>query len=139
MSCLPHAAGRLSDGQRRPSLHRAVDRRATWSDRGLAPAHRAASSPGATATRYVPAEGRAGLLVVRNMPPLPAGKAYQLWLVQSGQRDNGGLLQVGQDGSGFLLVKSPRPLHEYEAAGITMEPAGGSPGPTSPRVIGGRF
>lgn len=86
---------------------------------------------------YVPRWGQVALLLVRDMPPLPADKAYQLWLVRSGQRESGGLFRVNRDGSGFLLVKSPRPLQEYEAVGITAEPAGGSPGPTSPRVIGG--
>ncbi len=93
----------------------------------------------ASGVLYAPRWGRVALLVVRDMPPLPADKAYQLWLVRSGQRENGGLFRVNRDGSGFLLVKSPRPLQEYEAVGITAEPAGGSPGPTSPRVIGGRL
>jgi anti-sigma-K factor RskA len=93
----------------------------------------------ASGVLHVPRRGQVALLVVRDMPPLPADKVYQLWLVRSGQRESGGLFRVNRDGSGFLLVKSPRPLQEYEAVGITAEPAGGSPGPTSPRVIGGRL
>jgi hypothetical protein len=36
-----------------------------------------------------------------------------------------------------VLVHAPYPLAAYQRAGITEEPAGGSPGPTSPGVISG--
>jgi RNA polymerase sigma-70 factor (ECF subfamily) len=45
-------------------------------------------------------------------------------------------LKVAGDGYGILLIRSPRLLREYDALGITVEPAGGSPGPTTPRVLG---
>jgi anti-sigma-K factor RskA len=76
-------------------------------------------------------------LLVAGMPQLPPGRVYQLWLVAKGQRQNGGTFTVDAAGSGLLLVRSALPLTAYDAAGVTVEPAGGSPGPTSPRVIGG--
>ena len=76
------------------------------------------------------------VLIVDGLPPLPAGMTYQLWLIHDGQRDNGGLFQVDASGRGTLLIQAPQPLTKYQAVGVTMEPAGGSPGPTSPRVIG---
>jgi anti-sigma-K factor RskA len=85
---------------------------------------------------YAPAEGQVALLCVYDMPALPAGKAYQLWLIRDGTRDNGGVFQVSKDGFGLLVVQPERPLSEYSAVGITVEPAGGSPAPTSPRVLG---
>lgn len=78
------------------------------------------------------------LLVVQDLPPLQAHKTYQLWLVWGDrQRDNGGLFRVDEHGFGMLQITAPRPLATYRAVGITEEPAGGSPGPTSPRLIGG--
>ncbi len=88
--------------------------------------------------RFAP-DGHLGVLQVRELPALPPGKVYQLWLIRDGERDSGGLFQVNEHGEGFLLVKSPRPFREYDAVGVTVEPAGGSPGPTSPRVIGGEL
>ncbi|RJQ80137.1 MAG: anti-sigma factor [Desulfobacteraceae bacterium] len=32
---------------------------------------------------------------------------------------------------------SPRPLNSYRTFGITIEPRGGSPGPTGSKVLGG--
>jgi hypothetical protein len=49
------------------------------------------------------------------------------------------LFTVDASGRGVWVVRSPRPWKEYQAVGATVEPAGGSPGPTSPRVIGGRL
>jgi len=85
---------------------------------------------------YAPTEGQVALLCVYDMPALPADKAYQLWLIQDGKRDSGGVFQVNKDGFGLLVIRPDRPLSEYTALGITVEPASGSPAPTSPRVLG---
>jgi hypothetical protein len=76
------------------------------------------------------------VLVVEHLPPLPPDRVYQLWLVRDNARDNGGIFQVDQHGFGMLGIRAPYPLMTYRAVGITEEPAGGSPGPTSSRLIG---
>jgi anti-sigma-K factor RskA len=86
---------------------------------------------------YTPPGGQMALLCVYKMAALPPGKAYQLWLIRDGQRDSGGVFQVTSDGFGLLVVRPTRPLREYRAVGITVEPGGGSPAPTSPRVLWG--
>ncbi len=78
-------------------------------------------------------------LVVHDLPPLPAGKTYQLWLIRDGQRESGGLFEVEPDGENVIVVRSQQPLANYQAVEVTVEPAGGSPSPTSPRVMGGRL
>jgi anti-sigma-K factor RskA len=85
---------------------------------------------------YAPKAAQPALLCVYGMPALPADKTYQVWLTKDGKRDSGGLFQVSPDGFGLLVLRPERPLSEYSAVGITVEPAGGSPGPTSPRVLG---
>jgi hypothetical protein len=52
------------------------------------------------------------------------------------QRENGGAFRVDEQGFGMISVIAQRPFTAYQRVGITEEPAGGSPGPTSPRVIG---
>jgi hypothetical protein len=79
------------------------------------------------------------VLIVQDLPPLPSDRVYQLWLLRDSTRDNGGIFQVDAQGFGMLLIHAPHPLTDYRAAGITQEPTGGSPGPTSPRLIGGRL
>ncbi len=88
---------------------------------------------------YAPRNGQNALLCVYDMPTLPSDKTYQLWLTQDGKRDSGGLFQVSPAGFGLLVIRAARPLSDYSALGITVEPAGGSPGPTSPRVLGGNL
>jgi anti-sigma-K factor RskA len=77
------------------------------------------------------------VLIVQDLPRLQSDRVYQLWLRRGSTRDNGGIFQVDAQGFGIMLVNTPHPLSEYSLAGITEEPTGGSPGPTTPRVIGG--
>jgi hypothetical protein len=79
------------------------------------------------------------VLVVDYLPPLNVDRVYQLWLIRDGTRDNGGIFRVNEQGFGVLVIHAPYPMATYQATGITEEPAGGSPGPTSPRLIGGRL
>jgi len=77
------------------------------------------------------------VLIVHDLPPLPPDRAYQVWLGWGDrQRDTGGVFRVDAQGFGLLRLTVPRPFTAYQRIGITEEPAGGSPGPTSPRVIG---
>lgn len=98
-----------------------------------------APAPGAEGVVYLHPETNIALLHVYNLPPIPRDKAYQVWLIHNGKRDSGGLFRVNEKGEAVLLIRAPRPLAEYEAIGVTVEPATGSPGPTGPRVIGGKF
>jgi anti-sigma-K factor RskA len=78
------------------------------------------------------------VLIVQDLPPLPPERAYQVWLGWGDrQRDNGGVFRVDEQGFGLMYITAPQPFTTYQRVGITEEPAGGSPGPTSPRVIGG--
>lgn len=94
-------------------------------------------APGATGLIIVSLDGVHGTLVVDRLPELDESHQYQLWLVEDGQRDDGGVFSVSKVGYGSVWVDSPRPLAGYSAFGITIEPAGGSPGPTGEKVLGG--
>ena len=77
------------------------------------------------------------MLIVQDLPPLQQDRAYQLWLGWGDrQRDNGGVFRVDQQGFGVMGLTIPRPFTTYQRVGITEEPASGSPGPTTSRVIG---
>lgn len=97
------------------------------------------AAPGATGVIVVSPDGRHGTLVVSDLPWLDADYQYQLWLIQDEQRTSGGIFSVSEDGYGSLWVNSPEPLLNYPGFGITIEPAGGSPGPTGDRVLGGEL
>lgn len=95
------------------------------------------AAPGATGLIIISLDGRHGTLVVDDLPRLDPERQYQLWLIQDGQRTNGAVFSVSRDGYGSVWVSSPQPLSSYSAFGITIEPAGGSPGPTGDKVLGG--
>jgi anti-sigma-K factor RskA len=78
---------------------------------------------------------RIGTLIADHLEPLGPDQQYQLWLIEDGERLDGGVFDVGDDGYGSLTVRAPEPLDTY-AFGVTVEPAGGSPGPTGPKVLG---
>jgi anti-sigma-K factor RskA len=84
----------------------------------------------------ISSDGRYGTLVVEEMPQLDADHQYQLWLIKDGNRTNGGVFSVGRAGYGYLYVRSPEPLGSYTGFGVTVEPKGGSPGPTGDKVLG---
>ena len=93
-------------------------------------------APEATGIIYISADGRNGTIIVDKLPQLDEAEQYQLWLIADGERTDGGVFSVPADGYQAMLIESPRPLQEYGAFGITVEPAGGSPGPTGDRVLG---
>lgn len=99
--------------------------------------HPTDTAPGASGTLLVFKADGWGMLVVQGLPELAPEREYQLWLIQKGQRTSGGLFSVSSQGEAQLEVRSERSLADYEAFGITIEPRGGSPGPTGKKVLGG--
>mgnify|MGYP000147392737 CR=1 FL=1 len=95
--------------------------------------------PAASGLIVISLDGHHGTLVVDQLPPLAENQQYQLWLIEAeaGQRDNGGVFSVSEEGYGSLWIDSAAPLSNYTGFGITIEPAGGSSGPTGPKVLGG--
>ena len=78
-----------------------------------------------------------GTLVVENAPPLDPGLQYQLWLIRDGKRTSGGVFSVTEEGYAALQIDANQPLKTYPSFGVTVEPYGGSPGPTGQKVMGG--
>lgn len=96
-------------------------------------------APEASGILVISANGKHGTLVVNELPQLDPEQQYQLWLIKDGKRTSGGVFSVGEDGYGSLWVGSKTPLADYSGFGITIEPEGGSPGPTGEKVLGGEL
>ncbi len=96
-------------------------------------------APNATGLLVMSQDGNMGTLVVDSLPALDEAHQYQLWLIKDSQRTSGGVFSVSKDGYGALAISSPQPLKEFAAFGITIEPSGGSPGPTGAKVMGGKL
>jgi anti-sigma-K factor RskA len=69
---------------------------------------------------------------VGGMPELGAGQVYQLWVIEGGEPEPAGLLAPE---SGAVTHTLDRPVAASAVIAITVEPAGGSPQPTSDPVL----
>jgi anti-sigma-K factor RskA len=97
------------------------------------------TAPDATGMVVYTQNGLSGFLVVNNLASLPDSKQYQLWLIKGTDRVSGGVFSVAPDGYHVMEIESPELLTSYDGFGITIEPAGGSSGPTGSKVLGGNF
>ena len=82
-----------------------------------------------------------GLLVTaQDVPAIPAGRVLQLWIVpKKGSPISGGVFRPEANGTVLKLTRPAAPIRmkDIDALTITVEPAGGSPRPTSdPHWVG---
>jgi anti-sigma-K factor RskA len=94
------------------------------------------SAPGAMGIIIYRSGDTSATLIVEDLPELSPARQYQLWLIRDGRRTSGGVFSVSPQGYATLLVSASVSIDSYQAFGITVEPAGGSPGPTGPKVLG---
>lgn len=94
-------------------------------------------APGASARVFMSAK-RGMVLTADNLPALAAGKTYQLWVVTKQAPVSIGVFGVGADGSvtGVMPIGADAALNPVAVA-VTIEPAGGVPAPTGPKVLVG--
>ncbi len=88
---------------------------------------------GATAVVVLSRSVGRAVIETEGMPPAPTGKDYQLWL----QEPDGSMRPAGlmpRDGASSQAVALEGNASEAVGVGITVEPTGGSPQPTSPPV-----
>lgn len=85
-----------------------------------------------TAKLYRDSDGQAALIAA--LPPLPADRVYQAWVINGDTPQSAGLLRTDQAGQGTLLLDG-QPLAQGATIAITNEPAGGSLRPTTPVLL----
>jgi hypothetical protein len=79
---------------------------------------------------------RGVLLLASNLPPAPAGKAYEMWVIPKGQKPvPAGMFQSATDGTALHVLAGPVDLATTAAVAVTLEPEAGVPQPTSTPVI----
>ncbi|MGI8856728.1 MAG: anti-sigma factor, partial [Thermomicrobiales bacterium] len=75
-------------------------------------------------------------MAVWKLPPLPPDRTYQLWFRLDDQTRVGiTTFSVDAKGAAVMRLDVPPMAHAYVQCGITMEPRGGSPQPTGPRIL----
>ncbi|MFV0126238.1 anti-sigma factor domain-containing protein [Streptomyces sp. HMX112] len=122
-----HQEARQAEEQARRAEQRAADMARVL----VAPDARTVtgSKGGAKATVVVSREENSAVFLASGLPELSSGKTYQLWFDDGGTMRPAGL--IGEDGS--LMMEGG--VDGATGMGVTVEPAGGSPRPTTAPVM----
>jgi len=79
--------------------------------------------------------GSGVLLMATNLPPAPAGKAYEMWVIPKGAKPvPAGMFQSQADGTAMHIQRGPVDVNGLTVA-VTMEDQAGAAQPTSPILI----
>jgi anti-sigma-K factor RskA len=92
-----------------------------------------ASAVGGTATVVVSRAEQKMIFTTAGLPPLPAAKVYELWLIGPPQVRAAGLLPAPSAGKTAPLLASG--LVAGDKVGVTVEPAGGTSKPTTTPIL----
>ena len=94
------------------------------------------SAPMATARAFW-SRSRGLIFTASSLPPLPAGRTYQLWIVTPDAPVSAGLLKPGERGDVHAVFTAPRDVARVAAVAVTIEPEGGVPAPTGEKYLVG--
>ncbi len=72
-----------------------------------------------------------------NLPPLPRGRTYQLWMVSAEAPLSAGVLSPDQTGGVAETFNTPADVPAPVAIALTIEPEGGLPAPTGDKYLVG--
>jgi anti-sigma-K factor RskA len=95
------------------------------------------AAPGASA-RALWSRNRGMVFTAANLPPLPAGRVYQVWVIAGPAPISAGLLTPDTSGGGLAYYSTPADIPPPQAVAVTLEPAGGVPAPTGAMYLVGK-
>lgn len=78
-------------------------------------------------------------VIAHNLPTLPAGKAYQLWLLTAGAPIPSGTFHLDLQRRGIIQTQLPPGQGNIAGAAVSLEPEGGVPQPTGQIVLATKF
>ena len=96
-----------------------------------------AAAPQASA-RALWSRARGMVFTASNLPPLPTGRVYQVWVVTAQAPVSAGLLTPSPGGAGQTFFNTPPDIPPPAAVAVTIEPAGGVPAPTGEMYLVGK-
>ncbi len=93
-------------------------------------------APNASGRVYLTPDLSQAAMAVWKLPPLPPDRTYQLWFRLDDQTRVGiTTFSVDAKGAAVVRLNVPPMARAYVQCGITLEPRGGSPQPTGPRIL----
>jgi anti-sigma-K factor RskA len=97
-------------------------------------------APAARAVAVLNNETQEGVFTVENLPPAPAGKEYQLWIVDPKYTNpvDGGVFNTTPDGKLEYRFQPKQAVSAVNAFAVSLETAGGVPVAQGPMVLAGK-
>jgi anti-sigma-K factor RskA len=81
---------------------------------------------------------RGMVFTAANLPPLPAGRVYQVWVVTAQAPVSAGLLTPDPEGTGQSFFNTAPDIPPPAAVAVSIEPEGGVPAPTGEIYLVGK-
>jgi len=79
---------------------------------------------------------RGVMLIVANLPPAPAGKIYEMWLIPKGRPPQpAGLFQTDEQGTAMYVREGTLDVANTDAVAVSLEPQRGSLAPTTTPIF----
>jgi len=95
------------------------------------------AAPSASARAYW-SRARGLVIDAAHLPPLPAGRTYQLWVLTAQPAPiSAGLLRPDATGAASAVFNTPPDIPTPTAMAVTIEPEGGLPAPTGDKYLVG--
>jgi anti-sigma-K factor RskA len=94
------------------------------------------AAEGAAGYAVFPRDGT-GYIVLMGLLPAPDDHVWQAWMLDDEHAASAGLMSVDTDG--LAMLEGVEPMPGMALVAVTMEPAGGSPGPTTTPVVVGQL
>ncbi|TAL10792.1 MAG: hypothetical protein EPO02_06560 [Nitrospirae bacterium] len=97
----------------------------------MADLHGSELAKDAYAMVFVEPELRRGFFYANNLPALPAGKTYQLWIITDTPKPvSAGVFSLDRGRKGRVMIQNIPEVAKIRQFAVSMEPAGGKPQPT---------
>ncbi|GAA0438623.1 anti-sigma factor [Leifsonia naganoensis] len=93
----------------------------------------AAVTGGGTATLVWSAQLGTSALIANDLPNLPNDKTYELWYIRDGKATSAGTMDAAGAGSTWKVLAGT--MKAGDTVGVTVEPSGGSPQPTTNPIV----
>ena len=93
----------------------------------------AAVTGGGTATLVWSAQLGTSALIASDLPNLPNDKTYELWYIRDGKATPAGTMEAAAAGSTWKVLAGT--MKAGDTVGVTVEPSGGSPQPTTNPIV----
>lgn len=87
---------------------------------------------------FVEPDTRRGFFYANNLPALPAGKTYQLWIITDTPTPvSAGVFSLDRGRKGRVMIQNVPEVTKIKQFAVSLEPAGGRPQPTGSIYLAG--